>query len=59
MMLMEASMSASLTQAIADVVSIFSTNVVPLLTSAPLVYFLGASLFGLGCGVFAKVKGII
>lgn len=52
-------MGESLTTAIGDVVEIFTTNVVPLLTTAPFCYFLGASLFGLGCGVFAKVRGII
>lgn len=52
-------MAESLTGAITEVVEIFSTNVVPLLTTAPFSYFLGASLFGLGCGVFAKVRGII
>lgn len=45
--------------AVADVVGIFTTNVVPLITTTPFVYFLGASLFGLGCGVFAKVRHII
>lgn len=45
--------------AVGDVVGIFTTNVVPLITTTPFVYFLGASLFGLGCGVFAKVRHII
>lgn len=49
----------ALISSIGDVVEIFTTNVVPLLTTTPFVYFLGASLFGLGCGVFAKVRGII
>lgn len=52
-------MGAELTAAIGDVVKVFSDNVLPLLTSSPLIYFLAASLFGLGCGVFAKVRGII
>ena len=52
-------MTETLTSGISSVVEIFTTNVVPLLTTAPFNYFLGASLFGLGCGVFAKVRGII
>ena len=52
-------MGETLTGAIADVVSIFSTNVLPILSEKPMVYFLAASLFGLGCGVLAKVRGII
>ena len=51
--------ASTLTNAISEVVSIFTTNVVPLLTTRPFIYFLGASLFGLGCGVFAKVRRII
>lgn len=49
----------SLTSGISTVVSIFTTNVVPILTTAPFVYFLGLSLFGAGCAVFAKVRGIV
>ena len=49
-------MGASLTSAITDVVGIFTTNVVPLITSAPFVYYFGASLFGLGCAVLTMVK---
>lgn len=52
-------MPETLTSAISDVVSICTTNVLPVLTSSPMVYFFAASLFGLGCGVFAKVRGII
>lgn len=51
--------TSSLTNGISEVVSIFTTNVVPILTTAPFNYFLGASLFGLGCGIFAKVRGVI
>lgn len=48
-------MGTTLTTAISDVIGIFTTNVEPLLTTSPMVYFLGASLFGLGVGVFRKV----
>lgn len=52
-------MAESLTTAITEVVDIFTTNVVPLLTTAPFSYFLGLSLFGAGCAIFAKVRGIV
>lgn len=52
-------MGETLVGAVSDVVSIATTNVIPLLTAQPLVYFFGAALFGLGCGAVAKVKGII
>lgn len=52
-------MAESLTTAIAEVVDIFTTNVVPLLTTAPFSYYLGLSLFGCGCAIFAKVRGIV
>lgn len=52
-------MGATLTTAIGDIVSILTTNVIPLVTSEPLVYWFAAGLFGLGCTVFARVKGII
>ena len=49
-------MAVGLTGAVSDVVSIFTTNVVPLITSSPFVYFFGASLIGLGIGVFRKLR---
>lgn len=52
-------MTESITSGITAVVDIFTSNVVPLLSSAPFNYFLGLSLFGAGCAVFAKVRGIV
>lgn len=52
-------MGEVLTGAIGDVVEIFTTNVVPLITTEPFVYFLGASLLGLGIAVFGKLRGTI
>lgn len=49
------SMTTALTTAIGDIISIFTTNVTPLLTTAPMVYFLAAALFGLGVSVFRRV----
>lgn len=48
-------MGTALTTAITDIISIFTTNVEPLLTTAPMVYFLAAALFGLGVSVFKRV----
>ena len=52
-------MTESLTSAVSSVVSIFTTNVVPLITTEPFVYFLGASLLGVGIAVFGKLRGTI
>ena len=49
----------TLTSGISQIVAIFTSNVVPLLSEAPFNYFLGLSLFGAGCAVFAKVRGIV
>lgn len=52
-------MASAITSGITAVVGIFTDNVVPVLSTAPFNYFLGLSLFGAGCAVFAKVRGII
>ena len=52
-------MAEALTGAVSDVVSIMTTNVIPLVTSTPFVYFFGLTLFGMGCGVFRKVRKAI
>jgi hypothetical protein len=52
-------MGESLVSAVGDVVKIFTTNVVPLITTEPFVYFLGASLLGLGIGVFSQLRHTI
>ena len=49
----------TLTSAVGSIVSIFTTNVVPLVTSEPLVYFFGASLLGVAIGIFAHLRGVI
>lgn len=49
-------MTQALTTAISGVIDVFTSNVVPLLTTEPFVYFLGMSLFGCACGIFAMVK---
>lgn len=51
--------ATAITTALGEIVDIMTTNVLPLLTSTPLVYFLALSLFGVGCGVFARARGII
>lgn len=52
-------MADAITSGVTSVVGIFSDNVVPLLSTAPFNYFLGLALFGCGCAVFAKVRGIV
>lgn len=52
-------MGAAIMDGLTDVISVFTTHVVPLLKIEPFNYFLGLSVFGLGCTVFAKVRGII
>lgn len=52
-------MGEAITAGLTEVVKVFTANVVPLLQTEPFNYYLGISLFGLGCGVFAKVRGII
>lgn len=52
-------MSEALTGAVGSVVKVFTTNVVPLITTEPFVYFLGASILGLGIAVFRKLRGSI
>lgn len=52
-------MAEGLTGAVSDVVSIMTTNVVPLVTATPFVYFFGLTLFGMGCVVFRKVRKAI
>ena len=52
-------MGEAITAGLSEVIKVFTSNVVPLLQNEPFNYFLGATLFGLGCGVFAKVRGII
>lgn len=52
-------MTEGLTAAVGEVVKVFTTNVVPLITTEPFVYFLGASILGLGIAVFAKLRGTI
>lgn len=52
-------MGEAITAGLTEVIKVFTSNVVPLLQTEPFNYFLGATLFGLGCGVFAKVRGII
>ena len=52
-------MAEGLMGSVSDVVSIFTTNVVPLITSSPISYFFGASLLGLGIGVFRKLRRTI
>lgn len=47
------------TTALGELVDVVTTNVLPLLTSKPLVYWLAAGIFGLCCGIFARAKGII
>lgn len=49
-------MGTAITTAVSDIVGVFTTNVVPLLKTEPFVYFLGISVFGLACSVFAMVK---
>lgn len=53
------SMAAAITDGITTVVKIFTDNIVPLLSTAPFSYFIGLTVFGLGCGVFAKLRGVI
>lgn len=52
-------MGETITSSLGELVDVMTTNVLPLLTSKPLVYWLSAGIFGLGCGIFAKAKGII
>lgn len=51
--------ATTLTTAVGSIVSIFTTNVVPLITSEPLVYFFAASLLGVAIGIFAHLRGVI
>lgn len=46
-------------EALTEMVSILTDNMLPMLTSKPLVYWLAAGVFGLVCGMFAHAKGII
>lgn len=54
--LLEAGVGAGITSGISGITSIFTTHVVPMLTTEPFNYFLGASLLGLGIGVFVKFR---
>lgn len=48
--------AGSITGGVATVVELFTTNVVPLLSSAPMNIFIGVSLFGAGCAVFRHAR---
>lgn len=52
-------MAETLTTALTTVTNIFTTNVVPLLKAEPFNYFLALSLFGVGCGIFSRVRNIV
>ena len=52
-------MPEAITSGVTTVVGIFTDNVVPLLSTSPFNFYLGLSLFGCGCAVFAKVRGIV
>lgn len=52
-------MGDAITTGLGEVVKVFTGNIVPLLEAEPFNYFLGAMLFGLGCGIFAKLKGVV
>lgn len=53
------SMGEAIQTGLTTVIDIFTTNVIPLLSQEPFNYFLGLALFGCGCAVFAKVRGIV
>lgn len=55
--LLEAGAAAdSFVSGVADVVSVFSNNVVPLLKTSPMNYFIGVAIFSAGCAVFACAR---
>ena len=57
-MLLEVTSNA-VTGAVGSVVEIFTTNVMPLVTSEPIVYFLGAGLVVTVIGVFRKLRSSV
>lgn len=57
---LEAGASASaISTSVGEIVSLFTTNVVPLVTSQPMVYFFAASLLGVAIGIFGHLRGVI
>ncbi len=50
---------SSISSAVGEIVSMFTTNVVPLVTSQPMVYFFAASLLGVAIGIFGHLRGVI
>lgn len=52
-------MGEAIITGLGEVVKVFTGNIVPLLQTEPFNYFLGVSLFGLGCGIFAKLRGVV
>lgn len=49
-------MESTITSGVATVVDIFTTNVVPCLSTAPMNIFIGVALFGAGCAVFRHAR---
>lgn len=47
---------STITSGVATVVDIFTTNVVPCLSTAPMNIFIGVALFGAGCAVFRHAR---
>lgn len=53
------SAASSISTSVGEIVSLFTTNVVPLVTSQPMVYFFAASLLGVAIGIFGRLRGVI
>ncbi len=51
--------ASSISTSVGEIVSLFTTNVVPLVTSQPMVYFFAASLLGVAIGIFGRLRGVI
>lgn len=50
---------STISSAVGEIVSMFTTNVVPLVTSQPMVYFFAASLLAVAIGIFGRLRGVI
>ncbi len=48
--------AATITSAVTSMVSMVTTNIFPLVTKEPFVYFLAIALIGGCCGIFARLR---
>lgn len=52
-------MGEGLTTALTQVTGIMTTNILPLVTTAPFSYYFALSIIGVGCGVFAVLRNAV